>query len=1056
MDDFEELLISESDDDNKNEINNQYYDININNIKIPSNDIFKGLLSDDSEESNKIVEINKKRKEENKIKENKNLKNKKKKKKIIFNLSHSINKTNNNNFNSDIIQNQVKNTESNNDNININNSNQKNLNNNNNTMNYNISNTKNVIYSYKNDKNTLINNSNTKNGIINKNINQVTNNQNGNKNNINNPQLNSLKSNKFKDNLKKQNINNDKNLSQDSIEINSESPNQNINDIQSYNNINQIKKEDKKIEYNMSEMNYSNLKPKIDKIISLELTEIKDIQEQNSKIKFYLEELNIILKSINHKKLNNFDNLFNEEHLNKIEIIANNYKEDYQKIRDRMQNVSEKDYITLDEKESILDDIEYYNNKIKSLKTLNRVNENILSSNEKNPQIKEMWVKNFEINFQNFKLENEKLNKMIKRNKDKVIKNDKTIEDLNKKLSDLQNNAKKNYNIDNNFDKEIFGIVNKDLMIEKENTKKKLEVILNFSDFEMKKYENYISNKEVEIEKKTIEKTKLLNILNKEKEKTEITQRDFENYLIPLQKFHQELKKRQEIAKKEKLEEILIKRARKKIEENEKKEKQKRDKIIFKQSMSLEKMKQKLEKNIKKNKNKFNIKAYSERNNTKTINNISRNNNSNNHFFLTENNQSKVKENKFKNPKLMIQIDDNNFETITNDNKNGNRIIKSETLPVKKKSKISDKEIKLIYDEETINNYKMKKSTNKKNKIEDDYNDENKNVSDMNTKNDESFSSNDDNYLQKLLIKNNKKDDEYDENINDNYELKNKKMNKSEEKNLNIINLKRDSVRNKRTNTNFVPYSERIPRKKIDNNKKLRMNSEIKHFIRHESLITEKKKLSNNDINFNIINKGNEKFNLVTPKFKDLSDDKFDSNYNKNTKSKFQNNSIKKFEEKDYDFDLNDKNIKNDNSNEVMNQINYSSKNSIFSINKSLKNNTIFSPLNNFHINNLTSSNKKNRSNIQIDDLTTNFKINIPNLKQKMNCTKINNNIIKHREHKSYIIRNNSKLKQFIDDNISDIGKNHLNSEKGRNESFFSSDENLITDEIIKDKKNRN
>ena len=68
MDDFEELLISESDDDNKNEINNQYYDININNIKIPSNDIFKGLLSDDSEESNKIIEINKKKKEDKKIK----------------------------------------------------------------------------------------------------------------------------------------------------------------------------------------------------------------------------------------------------------------------------------------------------------------------------------------------------------------------------------------------------------------------------------------------------------------------------------------------------------------------------------------------------------------------------------------------------------------------------------------------------------------------------------------------------------------------------------------------------------------------------------------------------------------------------------------------------------------------------------------------------------------------------------------------------------------------------------------------------------------------------
>ena len=185
---------------------------------------------------------------------------------------------------------------------------------------------------------------------------------------------------------------------------------------------------------------------------------------------------------------------------------------------------------------------------------------------------------------------------MIKRNKDKVIKNDKIIEDLNKQLSDLQNNAKNNYNIDENFDKEIFGIVNKDLMIEKENVKKKLGVMLNFSDFEMKKYENYISNKEEEIEKKTIEKTKLINLLNKEKEKTEITERDFQNYLVPLEKFNQELKRRQEIEKKKKLEETLIKRARQKLEEKEKKEKQKRDKIMLKQSMSLEKMKKKIRK----------------------------------------------------------------------------------------------------------------------------------------------------------------------------------------------------------------------------------------------------------------------------------------------------------------------------------------------------------------------------------------------------------------------------------------------------------------------------
>ena len=92
-----------------------------NNIKPLSKDIFKGLLSDDSEESNKIIEINKKKKEDKIIKEN--LKNKKKKKKIIFNLSHSINKPNNTYFNSDIIKNQVINSQSNNNAMNINNEN---------------------------------------------------------------------------------------------------------------------------------------------------------------------------------------------------------------------------------------------------------------------------------------------------------------------------------------------------------------------------------------------------------------------------------------------------------------------------------------------------------------------------------------------------------------------------------------------------------------------------------------------------------------------------------------------------------------------------------------------------------------------------------------------------------------------------------------------------------------------------------------------------------------------------------------------------------------------
>ena len=194
---------------------------------------------------------------------------------------------------------------------------------------------------------------------------------------------------------------------------------------------------------------------------------------------------------------------------------------------------------------------------------------------------------------------------------------------------------------------------------------------------------------------------------------------------------------------------------------------------------------------------------------------------------------------------------------------------------------------------------------------------------------------------------------------------------------------------------------------------------------------------------------------MVTPKFKEFSDDKFDNYYNKSSKSKFQNNSIKKFEEEEYEYEQKDTNSKKDIHNESRNKINNSTKNSIFSINKSLNKNSILSPLNNLHVNNLTCSNRKNRSNIQFENIKINLQNNIPNLKGKINSNKINNpfnNNIKHPEHHSYIVKKNAKIKKFIDDNISDIGKNHLNSEKGRNESFFSSDDNLIRDEIIKDK----
>ena len=115
------------------------------------------------------------------------------------------------------------------------------------------------------------------------------------------------------------------------------------------------------------------------------------------------------------KKLNN-EFLFTQEHFSKIEKITNDYKEEYENLKTRMNLFSEKKYES-DEKETILDEINYYEKKIQYYKIFNKVNEDIISRNEKSPQIKEMLVKCVETNYENLKLENEKLTKTIKKNK---------------------------------------------------------------------------------------------------------------------------------------------------------------------------------------------------------------------------------------------------------------------------------------------------------------------------------------------------------------------------------------------------------------------------------------------------------------------------------------------------------------------------------------------------------------------------------------------------------------------------------------------------------------
>ncbi len=876
MDDFEELLVSDSDEDDqkKEEIKKRSlfgnYELNNDNdnnhIKKPSKDIFKGLVSDESEESinSKPVIIEKKLS----IKKH-NIK----KSKIIFNLTRKRSKLNNEIFNQNnerILKNtNINETENSISNGNLSElkSNLKISNKQDNTNPMTQSNITNIFNPYNQTTQSINKSSNTseKNSSVKiTSKNTKTNISNVFNPYINNENINSNQSSKYKF-LTKPVFDNDNQSNKDNIIMNKDKKiihkKANSNNLKntastfSKINDNQIKKEVKETErkdLNISEGYYLSLKPEIEKIKLEELTNNKEVNEQNNKIKFIIEELNMIHLSLqdHHKKRNNFDNLFNNEHFEKIDKLTEKFKDEYKNIQNRMQVFSDKNYIDLDEKETVLDDIDYYEKKVKYLKNLNRVNEIIISGNEKNPKIKDIYIKKIEINYANSKLENEKLTNIIKRNKKKIPENEKKIVELKKQLDDLQNEAKNTYNIDDNFNKEEFEIINKDLLDEKEKIKKRLEIILNFSKIEGTKFKNCISMNEKEIEKKLIEKKKLLYVLNKINEKTEISKKELKENLIPLQKIQEEIIKKRELERKKEIEENIIRRAKRAIEEKEKKERQKRNKLILIQSLSLEKMKKKI--NEKKNKNYFNTLSKTSRNHNSNnqSNNNSRNNLSNNPLFLTERSISKDKEVKSRNLKLKSNNNDlteNDYDLTSKTNSKGNKALKTERISNKLKSKIDGKAIRLILNKDKLNNIKHYSLKNIRNIKEDkgvgydnikSKNYTVKHLTHVIHKNeDKDYYNKEENFIKKLIEENKK-------NIEANNENKIKNEKNKEEKNntKNINDSNNDEIINDNTekkNDDKIIKDENIKDKNsIDkssqnisvNNKQIKNNNEDYNF----------------------------------------------------------------------------------------------------------------------------------------------------------------------------------------------------------------------------------
>ena len=301
----------------------------------------------------------------------------------------------------------------------------------------------------------------------------------------------------------------------------------------------------------MSEGYYNKLKPEIENILSLELTDNEEIKQQNIELNSYIEQLNMINSLLSQININQKNDKNNSEN-----------KEENEK------------------KEDLLDDIQYYEKQIEHLKILQKVNEGLIESQNEPPKIKEILIQKIEITYENLKYESEIITKKINKAKNKIKENEILIEELKKKLKELENEAKNDYNIDDKFNKDIYLVLNKDLGDEKLNNKKRLKFILQALDIEKKKYEDYISKLEKNANFKLKEKNRLLKILSEEDEKYQLLLKEYESKLIPFQNLQRKLKEKEEKERKRKLEEYMINQARAKLNEEERLENERRNRFF--------------------------------------------------------------------------------------------------------------------------------------------------------------------------------------------------------------------------------------------------------------------------------------------------------------------------------------------------------------------------------------------------------------------------------------------------------------------------------------------
>ena len=253
----------------------------------------------------------------------------------------------------------------------------------------------------------------------------------------------------------------------------------------------------------------------------------------NSKIQSIKKEK--ISKKNNNINYNNPEYIYQEQQRinDNAEKLLEVYKKQYSNLQNRLKQVSEDNYLNNLETENNALDKMIYNYEIenKRLKNEEKLNDIIINKQNKGENKNAIILKRMTMDFDSLNRQNEKLKKGIEQKKIKEEENEKKINNLNDFILNLRKVAKEMYNI-NEFDSKIKieEKKEKNLINQKNNLQKNVEILEKSKQSNAKKYELKIKNNEKDIENLKLRKKNLQTKLENLKNEVNTYENNLKNY----------------------------------------------------------------------------------------------------------------------------------------------------------------------------------------------------------------------------------------------------------------------------------------------------------------------------------------------------------------------------------------------------------------------------------------------------------------------------------------------------------------------------------------------